>query len=189
MIEKNYIGYLVAANPRNPLDEWTRSVILIVSHTRDVTIGLQINKAYTDLTLAPIAEKLGINSVPDDPIYVGGSEYSNKIHVIHSLDWVGLTTVALNNWIGITNDVSILTAMAVGEGPRWTRACSGFKLWDRGDFDLEMSAQMGSKNKNLPSWSLAPGTVDNVFSQDSDAQWKMVLEESAKFAVDLWFAD
>lgn len=187
MVDKNYTGYLIAANPKNPADEWARSVILIVSHTKDITVGLQINKPYNELALGPIALRLGIESVPNDPVYIGGDEYPNKIQVIHSLDWQGLTTIPLNDWIGITGDVSILSAMSIDQGPRWTRACFGFKIWDDGLFDLEMSAH--STAKNLNRWSLAPGTVLNTFENKLDDQWGQVLEESAKFAVDLWFAD
>ena len=187
MIDKNYSGYLIGANPRNPLDEWTKSVTLIVSHTQNITVGIQVNKPYIDLTLSSIALKLGIEQVPADPIYIGGDEYPSKVHIIHSLDWQGLTTVPLNDWIGVTNDVSILSAMAIGDGPEWTRACSGFRVWENGEFDLEISTQNSSKN--MHSWVLAPGNIVNMFSQESDAQWQLVLEESAKFAVDIWFAD
>lgn len=189
MSKRNYIGYLAGANPKNPIDEWVRAVLMLVSHSNDITVGIQINRMHPDLSLAPIAARLGIEHAPDYPIYVGGDNQPNKIHVIHSLDWQGLTTLPLNNWVGITNDVSVLAALAKGEGPQWVRACAGFKLWESGQFDLELSSKSSKRNNSHYNWVLAPGTLTNTFNLESDHQWQHVLEESAKLAVDIWFAD
>ena len=42
MTKKKYPGYLLLANPNNPRDELSKSVLLIVTHTNNIAIGLRL---------------------------------------------------------------------------------------------------------------------------------------------------
>jgi putative AlgH/UPF0301 family transcriptional regulator len=68
MSKKKYQGHLLVANPSNPKDELEKSVILIVTHTPTLGIGLQINNPHTELSLAKVADNIGLAYTGDEPV-------------------------------------------------------------------------------------------------------------------------
>ena len=73
MTKKNYKGHLLVANPNNPKDYLHQSVILVVTHTDTLGIGLQINNPNTSLSLSNIGKNIGVRFVQDQPVYYGGN--------------------------------------------------------------------------------------------------------------------
>jgi putative transcriptional regulator len=185
MIE-TYRGKLLAANPANPKDGDQTAVIMVINHTIDATIGLQVNTTLAHPTLSHIMHNMGIWYEGMDPLYYGGQLSQNKIHVIHSLDWSGLTTVKITDEIGVTNDISVLAAISQGQGPELFRACVGYWMWENGRFEQQMDP------KNFPSnevhrWESVPATLENVFGYSDEEQWRKILEESARTQAAAWF--
>jgi len=177
--KKKYTGQLLIANPSNPKDELDQSVLLLVTHTDNICVGLQINNPHVDLTLDRISENLGIELNSPVPVYYGGNISQNKIHIIHSLDWEGMSTVKLTDDIGITNDISVLTALARGEGPKYFRACSGYWLWEDGRLDQQLNPN--SKVEREPhKWEIAPATIFNVFKTSPSRQWERAIDDAVK---------
>lgn len=186
MTEKSYVGHLLAANPFNPKDQLEQGVILVVTHTAELALGLQINKPLSNITLSDICSQIGIDADLDEPIYHGGVVNTNKIHVVHSNDWSGLTTARLNNELSVTNDISILAALARNEGPEYFKACAGFWGWESGQLDSQIQAKTEKQIKHR--WETVPATVNNVFEAGSDFDhWRSVIEESAAKQVAVWF--
>jgi putative transcriptional regulator len=184
MTKKKYPGYLLLANPNNPRDELSKSVLLIVTHTNNLAIGLQINNPLEDIDLQTVADNIGMDYPYNDPLFYGGNIAQNKIHVVHSLDWRGMSTVKLNDQIAVTNDISVLAAISQGEGPKFYRACAGYWLWEDGRLDQ----QLDPKTKNEPhKWEISPATIENVFSGEGPEQWRNAIDEAAKFQVNAWF--
>lgn len=186
MTKKKYQGHLLIANPSNPHDELEQAVILIVTHTDDIGVGLQLNNPHVDLNLAKVADNVGIESLIDDPVFYGGNMSQNKIHVVHSLDWRGMTTVALTKELGITNDISVLSAIAEGEGPRFFRACSGYWLWENNRLDIQLDPR-----NNIPhephKWEILPANMENTLLMPPEDQWEKSLQAVTKRVVNIWF--
>lgn len=183
---KNYVGNLLVANPSNPKqDTLDKTVMMIVTHTSNIAVALQINTPHIDLTLSRISEDIGIDHYGDQPIYYGGNVHPNKIHVLHSLDWEGMTTVQLNDEIGITNDISILMAISKNEGPEFFKACSGYRLWENGEFDLQLDS-VTKLGQTSHKWEIMPATVDTVFCMDSSLMYEHCLEEILRSKVDAY---
>jgi len=183
MTKKKYLGHLLVANPNNPRDELSKSVMLLVTHNQQTAIGLQINNAVDQLNLKTIAERINIQYLADDPLYHGGNMSPNKIHVVHSSDWTGLSTVSLTDEISVTNDISVIAALVQGIGPQYFRACAGFCAWSDGKLDQ----QLNSKYQDDPyKWEIVPATIENVFGSDGVEQWRSAIDESAQFQVGNW---
>ena len=182
MIKKSLQAHLLAANPNNPRDDLERAVILLTSHTAGISIGLQINRLVNNLTLPSVAHNLGVWYQGDDAVYYGGNSGANKIHIIHSSDWSGPTTVNINEDISISNDITILAAISQSEGPELYRACAGHWVWENGDLTRQLEDR-----DSLHKWEPVPVSLDNIFSSDGDQQWRSILEESARHQVALWF--
>ena len=186
MIKNQRQGHLLAASPSNPQDHWSKSVILVVSHTPTLSIGLQINHPIRDLDLRTVSNNLGIWCDVDEPVFYGGNIGSNKIHVVHSLDWSGLTTIPITEKIGVTNDISVIAALSRDEGPEYFRACAGYWHWEENQLEQQLEARPENTLVRY-RWESVPATIENIFTGDSTDQWRRVLEESAKHQAANWF--
>jgi putative transcriptional regulator len=183
MNKKKYDGYLLAANPANPKDDLARSVVLLLRHADDMAIGVQINRPLTTPTLADVSDKNGIMMLNDEPLWYGGNIDERKIHVIHSTDWMGLSSVELTPEIAVTNDISILAAVSRGEGPEYFRACAGYWLWGEG----RMNHMLDPHHPDEPmKWEIAPATLETVFAESGIDQWLLALDRSAQFQTASW---
>lgn len=185
MRQKKYQGQLLVANPKNPRDSLYGGVILLLSHTDQMSVGVQINHRMKEIDLSDVAHGIGMWYEGADPMYHGGNVATGKVHVVHSLDWQGMSTIKINKDIGVTNDISILSAISNGEGPAYFRACAGIWMWEGGILEKQLSTK---KSKDIMHrWELAPSTLENVFDEEEDTQWYSVLEHSARIQVNNWF--
>jgi len=182
--KKKYDGYLLAANPANPKDDLQRSVILLLRHADDVAVGLQINRQLDGPSLADVSDNNGIYIADDAPLWYGGNMEERKIHVVHSKDWMGLSSVSIYDEIAVTNDISVLAAVSRGEGPEYFRACTGFWIWDNG----RMNHMLDPLNvEELVKWEITPATMETVFAEEGIDQWLLAIDRSAQFQTATWF--
>jgi len=180
----NYQGQLLAANPANPLDELYGSTILVITHTENVAVGLQLNNRVPGLDLQSVAHGLGIWYDGQDPVYQGGNMGTNKVYVVHSTDWLGLSSVKITDDLAVTNDISIISALSLGEGPEQFRACAGFWMWEAGVLDRQMDPH---STDVFHRWEALPATPASVFEFDDQEQWYTNLQTSARCQVQQWF--
>jgi hypothetical protein len=186
--KKNYVGHLLVSNPNNPKDELgNQSVILMATHGDNVAIGLQINRPSPELNLDDISESLGVNVDSGNPVFYGGNTNTAKIHMVHSLDWTTASTVKLTDNIGITNDISVLVAIAQNQGPEYFRACAGYWWWDNTLLNQMLDPKLFAECPVPYRWQIVPATVDNVFLTHPDDQWQEAIEQSTKFLVNCYF--
>ena len=189
MTLKRYAGHLLAANPKNPKDELSNSVILLVTHGDDIAIGLQINNPLNDATLQSVADSLGIPIDGEDLLWNGGGQSQGKVHVIHSSDWMSSSSVMVGKNLAVTNDISILAALSDNRGPEFYRACAGHWVWNGKDLDLELTSQ----NTQFPGvhinrrWEAIPATPELIFDSSGRDQWHQVLQASTRHQVSSWF--
>jgi len=185
--KKNYLGYLMVSNPNNPRDALgDRSVILIVTHGENTAIGLQINRPSDDLDLSSISKSLGVEFDANHPVFYGGNTTTSKIHMIHSLDWSAVSTVKITDNIGVTNDISVLMAIAQNQGPEYFRACAGYWWWENELLNQMLDPKLFAECPVPYRWEITPATSKNVFLVNPEDQWAQAIEDSAKFNIANW---
>jgi putative transcriptional regulator len=186
MYEQNYTGFLIAAHPKRSDSNLRRSAILIIDHDTSGVIGLQINRPYTNnVTVDSVMRNIGLNIDNDQLLYNGGTESINRIHIIHTLDWFSPTTNKLTEQIGISSDLSVLTAISKQEGPKEFRAIAGFTRWLPGQLEGEI---LGEAPWNInQSWSFIRAEPELVFGHTDIDQWHRVIADSSKQQVASWF--
>jgi putative transcriptional regulator len=184
-LDKKFPGHLLVSNPTNPRDNLYNSVILLLNHTKDTAVGLQINNPLESMNLEDISASSNIDYPnTSDTVFLGGNNAVNKIHIIHSLDWFGRSTMSLNDELAITSDTSILLALSEGRGPSQFRACAGHWHWYNGMLDR----MLNDKDKSVSHrWLVAPSTSDIIFTGQGDDQWTAALELAAHHQVSNWF--
>lgn len=185
MAKKTLSGEIIVAHPNNPRDNLQHSVILIVKNTDELTFGIQINRPLITANLTSIGEQIGIPIEREDPIYFGGKLHNNKIHVIHSNDWSGLSTIPLNSEISLTNDLSVLSAISLNEGPDKFRACAGFWAWEGGELEEEV---FSTSKKIAHRWELVSARSNLIFDSGTDLdQWNLIINEIVNQKINLYF--
>lgn len=183
--QKSYLGKILAANPNNPSDSLEKSLILVVTHTRSMVLGLQINRPLPEFTMSALGDQIGIFLDSDETVFYGGTQHPNKIHVVHSNDWAGITTIQINEEISVTNDISVLAAISRNEGPEYFKACAGFWAWE----NRRLEDQIQNKHcKDPHRWELIDASSELIFGSGIyDEHWHKVLEAVAREKVNAWF--
>jgi len=185
----NYQGQLLIAQPKCITNFFAKGTILIARHSDQGAWGVIVNRVFNKMEsgLSVIMEQVGIEH--DDskyhPLYVGGPVETNKINVIHTLDWASNSTMHINAHIGITCDISVLTAIAANEGPEHFRACVGMCGWGPG----QLEGEMAGLPPWLPEhrWLHAPSSISNIFEFQEGHQWQNAIHEAARETTKAWF--
>ncbi len=186
MIEQNYNGYLLASHPKRADSTLRRSTMLIIEHDPTGAIGLQLNKPYTNtVTFNSVMHNVGLKTDNDQPLYNGGSESTNRIHIIHTLDWFSPTTNKVTDQIGISSDLSVLTAISQNQGPSHYRAIAGFHRWLPGHLEGEIFGESPWTINH--SWSFIPALPEILFGYTDVDQWHKIITDSSRQQIANWF--
>jgi len=183
---------LLAANPGNPQDFLYRGVVLLFHRSVHSILGLQLNRVLRDVSLENIVEGLGFDfdqmrsSPYSEVVYFGGSINTNRLHFVHSLDWSGMNTHVVTDSIGVTSDISILSALSVGEGPSQYRACAGNWRWDLDTLRQQIFNFNEEAEEQDHYWEIAPIIEKSIFGHDGESQWLQVLDSSMQSQVQHW---
>jgi putative transcriptional regulator len=186
MILENYKGCLLAAHPQQPESSLRRAVMLVIAHDKTGSLGLQLNKKFDgDLTMLTVMENLGLYSDLDQPLYSGGPDATNRIHVVHSLDWSTRSTIKVTNQLGVSNDISVLAAISENEGPEYFRVIAGYTRWASKHLEGEMRGT--DPWSVIHTWSSVPANIENVFSLDDIDQWYKTIDDAGRIQIASWF--
>lgn len=182
-------GFLLGAGVKNPRDHLYQGVILLSHNLGQSVLGLQINRPLYGVSLGSIVSSLGYDfdimskSKCSKHVYFGGIIGGNRLHFVHSLDWIGPNTQVLGNGIGVTSDLSVLHELVVGQGPRFYRACAGIWKWD-----IHSLREQITESESEHRWEVAPMEHDLVFNQSGYDQWCSVLESSGRYQASSWMS-
>lgn len=181
---KNLAGRILVSPPKSEDPYFSKSVIVMAKHGPQGAWGLMINKYTPNLTLGTIMQAVGIDSKKQDKVFIGGPVDTHRVCIVHSLDWYSHNTIQVNKDIGITNEMQILAAISLNEGPALYRVCIGSCGWGPGQLDGEYQGSAPWKPQNR--WLDAPATIESTFSLSGDDQWQKGIEFVAQDAVANW---
>lgn len=181
----SYQGQLLIAHPNNPEDNLKQGVLLVISYADPMCIGIQLNRPIEHLKLASICRNMDIEYSGTEYLYHGGLVGTGKVHVVHSNDWQGPSTVKVTDQLSVTSDISVLVALSQGQGPEYFRSIAGYWTWSKNILD----SQLGLSNKRLTDykWETVPATLERVFEFDREDQWQYCMQASAEMQVNSWF--
>ena len=183
----NYKGYLIAAHPKRNDSILRKGVILVIDQDNSGSVGLQINKPMENNTnLATIMQGLGLSYNEDTPVYFGGVENTNRIIVVHTSDWMSSGSTAITRDLAISNDMSVLVAIASGKGPSSFRAIAGYTRWLPGHLENQIDCDPPYNDISL-GWNLIKANADLIFLTNGSDQWHHVINESVKIQVENLF--
>lgn len=173
MDQKPSKGKILISEPFLQDPNFKRSIILLVEHNTEGSVGFILNKP-TDLKLNET-----INDFPefDSPVYFGGPVQVNSLQFIHRAGDIIEGSIRITDGLYWGGDFEVLKLLVETKQvePSDFRFFIGYSGWG--------SSQLGEEMK-LNSWLVAPSKIDDIFSDDPDKLWRDVLKGMGKkFAI------
>jgi len=174
-------GQILVSQPKNMDHYFSKNVVLIAQHNLTGAWGVVVNRPSKTVTIQTIMEAVGIEYQGTELVYIGGPVESTRVHVIHTLDWTSPSTLKITKDIGITGDVSILSAISQGEGPKLYRAGVGLAVWSAGQLEGEQSGLDPWTASHR--WLTAPATVDLCLTGAGEEQWQRSIDRCVNHCI------
>lgn len=181
----NFTGKILVAPPKSQDSIFSRGVIFVAADDSEGTWGLMVNKPTDKITLDMVMKSTGIFSDKKDKIFFGGPVHTQRVHVIHTLDWNINSTMVITKDIGITNDISVFAAISKDQGPALYRVCLGVASWAPDQLKSEYYADPPRRIQD--SWLDGPATIETVFHLSEEDQWQQAIDHVATTKVKNWF--
>ncbi len=162
-------GQLLIAMPAMTDPRFERSVIYLCAHNSEGAMGLVVNKLFDEIDFEQLLSQLEIT--PDDAsshlnVHFGGPVEAQRGFVLHTAEYVGEGTVAVDDQVALTATLDIVKELASGSGPRSTMLALGYAGWGPGQLEDEITEN---------AWLHAPFDEALVFDSDVDTKWQRAL--------------
>lgn len=167
--ETSLVGQLLIAMPGMSDPRFARTVIYMCAHSAEGAMGLVVNRALEQISLAELLQQLEIDATAvDDKIAVnfGGPVETGRGFVLHSPDYMREGTLVVTAGVSLTATVDILKAIASGSGPRRHLLALGYAGWGPGQLDSEILAN---------GWLHVDADEELVFGAELDRKWDRAM--------------
>lgn len=156
-------GILLVSEPFLGDPNFHRTVILIVEHNENGTLGFVLNQK-TALTVVDLFEDFDCL----DPVHIGGPVGRDTFHYIHNLEHLqGAQEICKDVYWG--GDFDMLQVLLSDEKPADVKVkfFAGYSGWSEGQLQSEIEAK---------SWIVVPGSNKSVFLDELE-MWRTVLRD------------
>ena len=147
-----------------------QTVTYICEHSEHGALGIVINRPL-DMDLGEIFAQLALEQA--DPnlaanrILRGGPVQTEHGFVIHESSEKWEATASVANSIHVTTSRDILSAMAIGNGPKRAVVALGYAGWGAGQLEAEIAAN---------AWLSVPASTDIIFDTPFEERWRRAAE-------------
>jgi len=148
---------------------FARTVIYMCAHSAEGAMGLVVNRAFEQISLAELLQQLEIDATAvDDKVAVnfGGPVETGRGFVLHSPDYMREGTLVVTEGVSLTATIDILKAIASGSGPRRHLLALGYAGWGPGQLDSEILAN---------GWLHVDADEELVFGPALDQKWDRAM--------------
>jgi putative transcriptional regulator len=159
-------GQLLVASPDLSDPRFARTVVYIIRHDASGALGFVVNRPLGDMPLRALMERMGLPGAGVDGavrMQAGGPVGSSGVFALHTGEWTGPGTQAVQGGFAVTTQPEILQALARSEGPRRVIFLLGYAGWAPG----QLEAEYGNG-----TWLRAPADEALVFGPDHDTKWE-----------------
>lgn len=141
-----------------------RSVNVICVHDENGALGIGIGHVREGVRFRELLEEVGVDPgiAPDCAVHHGGPVEPGRGFVLHSTDWGGADTIAVQPLCALSASIDILRAIAEGRGPTQWLIALGYAGWGPGQLEGEMRQH---------GWYAAQGQTDILFGTAAEARW------------------
>ncbi|MGH8495725.1 MAG: YqgE/AlgH family protein [Gammaproteobacteria bacterium] len=166
MANGEFLGnQLLIAMPALGDPNFHRTVTIICEHSAEGALGIILNRP-SGMSLDQILEQLSLKAVSpaigDQPVLSGGPVQQERGFVLHEPAGEWDSTLEVSDEIRVTTSRDILSAMALGTGPRRAIVALGYAGWEAGQLEAEIRAN---------AWLSAPASSEIVFELPFEQRW------------------
>lgn len=149
-----------------------KSLIYVIKHTDEGSIGLIFNHTIENIPMDNIIKKINneklihINNLELD-IHLGGPAEIARGFFLHSGEYDKEPLFNMNDHnLAVSSNIEILQDIANGNGPENSLFIVGYTIWNPGQMEFEME-------NNL--WMVMEPNHDLIFHQESNQKWHKAL--------------
>ena len=172
-------GQMLIAMPGIGDPRFERTVIFLCVQSPDGAMGLVVNKAAEQLTFPELLQRLDLldhdESIRLPPqvrsmkVQIGGPVETGRGFVLHTSDYHAAdSTLPIDETIGLTATLDVLTAIAAGAGPRQALLALGYAGWGPGQLEYEIQQN---------GWLHCETDETLLFDTDLDAKYEFALRK------------
>ena len=154
-------------------DVFHKSLIYILSHTKDGSIGLIVNHLVNRTPFKTLFKVMNDkdNIIPNNdlilPVYLGGPLELDRGFFLHSADYDKNLLFKFQDNLAVSSNTGILKDIAAGAGPKKSLFIIGYTSWKAGQLETELE-------NNL--WIVSDYDQDLIFSEEIEQKWHIALK-------------
>ncbi len=164
-------GQLLVASPDLRDPRFVETVIYIVKHDREGSLGLVINRPLAKGPMQDLLKGLGSKvkgAKGEIVLYYGGPVSPTAGFILHTDDVLLDDSIKVKDGLAVTSDVKLLDAMSRGKGPRQALVLMGYAGWAPGQLEAELQAE---------AWFVVPADKALIFGKDPEKKWRQALDK------------
>ncbi|MDA1132435.1 MAG: YqgE/AlgH family protein [Proteobacteria bacterium] len=164
-------GNLLVAMPTMGDPRFARSLVYLCAHSDAGALGLVVNRLSDDISFAELLRQLGLEPPADGGeirVHFGGPVEESRGFVLHSGDYAREATLVVDEDVGLTASVDVLSAIAEGHGPRHSLLALGYAGWAPGQLEAEIQAN---------GWLHVDADEELLFGDDVNGKWDRAMKK------------
>ena len=164
-----FTGRLLVATPKMADPTFGQSVIYVVAHDDNGSLGVIVNEPVKDLSYGELFDLMRQprrDLAGKLTVHFGGPVEPRIGFVLHSKDFMLAQHELAAGDLAVTTDADMLTAIAEGRGPAKYTVILGYAGWGPGQLEMEM--EQGD-------WLVVPSDPDLIFAPDPQQIWQRAL--------------
>jgi putative transcriptional regulator len=164
-------GKLLAAMPGMQDPRFSRTLVLVCSHSAEGAMGLIVNRPMPEVPFATLLDRLGLNvaTAIQIDVHYGGPVEKGRGFILHRDNFKPKTTfldIDGGFRISATLDVLELIAEGTGAGPSPVLLAMGYAGWGPDQLEAEIAEN---------AWLTLDGLPDIVFAEKAADKWADAL--------------
>jgi putative transcriptional regulator len=164
-------GQLLVASPDLRDPRFVETVIYLVKHTAQGSLGLVINRPVAKGPMQDLLAGLGSTlkgAKGEIVLYYGGPVNPTAGFILHTDDVLLDDSTKVKDGVAVTSDVKLLDEISRGKGPRQALVLMGYAGWGPGQLEAELKAE---------AWFVVPADKALIFGKDAEKKWRQALDK------------
>ena len=164
-------GLFLIATPTLTDPNFSQTVVLIIEHGADGTLGLIVNRP-TPVRLAEAMPSVAVLKGTSYVVYWGGPVEPNGVMLLYRLANGSSQMREVLTEVYVGGQLDTVERMITEPKPRETfRAYAGYAGWAPGQLEAEMV---------FGSWALMEASAEHIFDKDPDQLWQELHESLSR---------
>jgi putative transcriptional regulator len=162
-------GQLLVAAPTIGDPRFVHTVILMVRHDKEGAFGIIINRPVGERSIAELLEASGDDTAGVTGtvrVFAGGPVQPELGFVVHSGEYRGDGTIAVDGHVAMTASREILRDIGQHKGPEKSLFALGYAGWGPGQLEGELARH---------DWFMTPEEPKLVFDADRGNLWEEAM--------------